>query len=147
MYDELYSAYTQDNILAASPMRLVVALYEGAVGAVRQARQCLANEQIMERSKAVSKTVEILTELMVSLDRDNGGELSARLHRLYSYMQQRVLEAHTRQDDAPLAEVESLLATLLEGWRQAAAQLEAASAPPAASYGETSAPCSVAETF
>jgi len=148
MYEELYSAYTQDSIMMATPMRLVVALYEGALGAVQSARHCLAAEQIMERSKAVSKAVEILAELIASLDREKGGELSARLHKLYSYMQQRVLEAHMRQADAPLAEVESLLTTLLDGWRQAAAKLEAAAPAQSASYGDTDpAPCSFAETF
>ena len=116
MYDELYKAYTDNNVLMASPMQLVVALYRGAIEAVEQARHALATEDIMGRSKFVCKAVDILGELLGSLDHEKGGEVSQRLASLYCYMQRRILEGHTRQADAPLAEVCSLLATLLEGW-------------------------------
>jgi len=127
MYDELYKAYTDNNVLLASPVQLVVALYRGGIDAVEQARQCLATDDIMARSKCISKAIEILGELLGSLDHEKGGEVSRRLASLYCYMQSRILEAHTRQADAPLAEVSSLLTTLLEGWEKVAAQME----PPA----------------
>jgi flagellar protein FliS len=123
MYDELYKAYNDDNILMATPMRLVTALYEGAISAVEQARRCLTAEDIMGRSTYITKAVNILGELISSLDRDKGGEISDRLGQLYAYMLQRVMEAHMRQLEEPLVEVSSLLSTLLDGWRSAEAQL------------------------
>jgi flagellar protein FliS len=129
MYDEIYKAYSNDSILMATPMRLVTALYEGAIDAVEQARHCLVTEQIMARSTHITKAVNILSELMASLDREKGGDISQSLGQLYAYMLQRVLEAHTRQADEPLAEVSSLLGTLLEGWRSAESQLANSLAP------------------
>lgn len=128
MYDELYKAYTDNNVLMASPLQLVVALYRGALDAVEQARRCLATEDIMGRSKFVSKAVDILGELLGSLDHERGGEVSRRLAALYCYMQKRILEGHTRQADEPFAECSSLLTTLLEGWDKVAAQAEAPAA-------------------
>ena len=46
-------------------------------------------------------------------------EIGRSLAGLYAYMQNRLLEANSKQTDAPLAEVESLLATLGEGWATA----------------------------
>jgi flagellar protein FliS len=147
MYDELYKAYNDDSILMASPMRLVTALYEGAISAVEQARRCLATEDIMGRSTYITKTVNIISELIASLDREKGGDISQRLGQLYAYMLQRVMEAHTRQAEEPLIEVSSLLSTLLEGWRSAEAQLAAgAAAPSKPVQAETSPSYSVFET-
>ncbi|HEY6987446.1 MAG TPA: flagellar export chaperone FliS [Bryobacteraceae bacterium] len=114
-----YRAYEEGSVASEHPMRLVVALYEGALEAAQNAGRCLESGDIMGRSKAVNKALRILTELLVSLDYDKGGEISLSLKQLYGYMQTRLLEAHVRQSAAPLREVEKLLATLIEGWRGA----------------------------
>jgi flagellar protein FliS len=59
----------------------------------------------------------VLLELATSLDSEQAPELAKRLGGLYSYMQQRLLEANLRQQDAPLADVLSLLTTLAEAWK------------------------------
>jgi flagellar secretion chaperone FliS len=115
----LYQAYEEGSVASEQPMRLVVALYEGALEAAQSAGRCLENGDILGRSKAVNKALRILTELLVSLDYEKGGEISLSLKRLYGYMQTRLLEAHARQSAAPLREVEKLLTTLIEGWRGA----------------------------
>ena len=63
-----------------------------------------------------------------SLNREQGGEISVRLAALYSYMQGRLIEANTRQTDAPLQEVEALLVSLSEAWQSAAFSLESEAA-------------------
>ena len=114
-----YQAYLEDSLATQDPMRLVLALYEGALEAARQARACIEARDIWGRSKAINKGIAILTELLVSLDYEKGGAISLNLKRLYSYMQTRLLEAHARQAAEPLSEVEKLLGTLIEGWRGA----------------------------
>jgi flagellar secretion chaperone FliS len=111
-----YQAYGDGSASGQHPVRLVAALYEGALDATRTAARCFESRDIQGRTKAINKAVAILTELLVSLDFEKGGEISRNLKRLYSYMQTRLLEAHTRQAAKPLGEVEKLLATLIEGW-------------------------------
>jgi flagellar protein FliS len=118
-----YQAYEEGSVSSQHPMRLVVALYEGALEAVRSAALCLESGDILGRSKAINKALRILTELLVSLDYEKGGEISLSLKRLYGYMQARLLEAHAQQAAAPLREVEKLLTTLVEGWRAASDRL------------------------
>jgi flagellar protein FliS len=117
-HDDPYQAYLSENIPTGNPVGLVTALYEGAIKAVQEARHCLETADIWGRSKAISKAVDILTELILSLDHDKGGDLSKRLQELYGYMQHRLLTAHANQEDQPMAEVISLLTTLLDGWYQ-----------------------------
>ncbi len=117
MAENPYAAYAESSMLGASPLQLVTRSYEGAIRAVQQAQECFALGDIMGRSKAITKAVSILTELMISLDHKKGGEISANLKRLYSYMQQRLLLAHTQKKVEPLIEVVGLLSNLLEAWK------------------------------
>jgi flagellar protein FliS len=121
--DDPYNAYLDNNIAAGNPVGLVTALYEGAIKAIQQARHCLETNDIWGRSKAISKAVDILTELVLSLDHEKGGDLSARLKDLYCYMQNRLLSAHASQEDEPMAEVIGLLSNLLDGWYKVADKL------------------------
>ena len=109
-------AYLESKILSADPMELIRLLYDGALRAIRNARVHLANNEIAERSRAISKAMAILTELSGSLDHAAGGEISRNLARLYNYMQERLLEANLHQADQPLAEVLDLLQVLAEAW-------------------------------
>jgi flagellar protein FliS len=111
-----YQSYLDDEILTADPIRLVQLLYRGALDAVADARLKLAEGKIRDRSRAITKAIEILAELSHSLAHDRGGDLSARLEALYDYMQRRLIEANQRQADGPLEEVERILGTLEEAW-------------------------------
>src|SRR5579884_3452929 len=130
--NEQYQAYVQNTLVGSSPMELIIALYEGAIEATQQAKRCFETGDIMERSKFISKTVNILTELSISLDMKNGGEMSLNLKRLYDYMMTRVLEAHMKKSPEMLDEVGQLLNSLLESWRVVAAKVQQASELPAA---------------
>jgi flagellar protein FliS len=116
MYASASQAYLESRILSADPVELVRMLYQGAIARVRDARDHLAAGDIAARSRAISKAIEMLSELTSSLDHDRGGEIAARLSQLYDYMQRRLLEANFQQADPPLADVLGLLMTLAEGW-------------------------------
>ena len=115
-----FGAYLESKVLSASPLELVALAYEGAIEAVRNARLHLAEKRIHERSRAITKAQLLIGELQKCLDFNQGGELSLQLGRLYDYMQRKLIEANFQQTEPPLREVEELLETLLESWRQLA---------------------------
>lgn len=117
-----FGAYLESKVLSASPLELVSLAYEGAIEAIGSARVCVREKRIHDRSRAITKAQLLIGELQKSLDFDRGGDLSQQLARLYDYMQRRLMEANFQQVEAPLAEVESLLGTVLESWRQLANQ-------------------------
>ncbi len=109
-------AYLESKVLSADPLELVEILYRAALAAIGSARRSLQQADIASRSKAIGRAMAILTELMLSVDRQSGGPLATNLVELYDYMQRRLIEANVEQAEAPLTEVGRLLATLLEGW-------------------------------
>lgn len=110
-----HDRYLESQILTADPVRLIRLLHRAAIEAIAAARRHLAAGEIRERSRRITKAWQIVQELTRSLDPE-AGDVGRSLARLYPYMQRRLLEANSRQLDAPLAEVEQLLTTLLEGW-------------------------------
>lgn len=115
--------YFEETIINADPIDLIRLLYQRAICCVQDAREHLRNKRIAERSAAVMKAYMVLAELRSALRPEATPELAGRLRSLYSYMQQRLLDANMRQDDPPLAEVLSLLTTLEEAWAGVAASL------------------------
>ena len=77
----------------------------------------LALGDVAGRSKEICRIIAILGELEGALNHSAGGSLSRNLARLYQYMRQRLTQANLDKSDGPLAEVESLLVTLGEGWK------------------------------
>jgi flagellar biosynthetic protein FliS len=91
-------------------MKLVHLLYEQALLEVRAARAAIAAGETADCSKRLTKALNILREL----EGESGHP--ANLAVLYEYMQRRLTEALISLRDEPIAEVESLIGTLHEGW-------------------------------
>ncbi len=130
MWQNAQDAYLETRVLSAEPIELVRMLYQGAIGAVEDARRHLAAGEIAARSRSISKAHKIMVELASALDYQRGAQISQRLAQLYDYMERRLIEANLQQSDAPLAEVRGLMATLAEAWE--GIRPPAASAAPAA---------------
>ena len=109
-------AYLESRVLSADPIELIRLLYQTALDSVQTARRNLAAGNIAERSRAVCRAIAAVGELDAALDHAAGGAISRNLAALYQYIRQRLTEGNMRQKDAPLAEAQSLLATLAEAW-------------------------------
>ncbi len=117
-----HTAYFEEGILSASPLRLVCLLYGKTISELKNARAFLAAKNVKERSAAISKACDVLAELISSLDIEQGGETAVRLQEIYSYATSRLLLANLNCDDSLIAEVLGLLVTLQEGWETLAAR-------------------------
>ena len=113
-----YRSSHEVEILSSSPIELIRLLYKGALDSVESSRIFLAKGKIRERSAAITKAALIIDELSASLDFERGGKLAADLRELYDYMQRRLLQANIDQAEPPLAEVQALIATLYDAWKQ-----------------------------
>ena len=129
-----YNSYLETQILSADPMQLIELLYRAAIDAVESARGHLRTGNIALRARSITKALEILNELALSLDVEKGGAIARNLAELYDYAVRRLLTANAGQVDAPLAEVKELLGTLLDGWQHCIAAQAAAAPLPAESH-------------
>jgi flagellar secretion chaperone FliS len=113
-----YQTYLENEILSASPVRLIQMLYTAALDSIASARRCLRAGDIRARSRAITKTMRIVTELSRSLNREAGGDLSQNLANVYGYVIRLLVESNAKQLETPLDEAERLLSTLAEAWAE-----------------------------
>jgi flagellar protein FliS len=116
MYTKGYQNCFDEEVLAANPLKLVQLLYRGALDSIASARRYLRLGDIRARSRAISRAMGIVTELSLSLNQTEGGELSRTLAELYGYVQTLLIKANAEQCDPPLAEAERLPTTLADAW-------------------------------
>ena len=109
----------ETGVIAASPHKLIIMLYEGAELAVRMAIKHMNDGDIAKKSTAISKASTIVVEgLRSALDLKQGGDIAQQLDALYEYMNQRLMLAHIKNQVAPLEEVLGLLRELHGAWEQ-----------------------------
>ena len=109
----------ETSVISASPHKLIVLLYDGALAAIKSAANHMAAGRIAEKGEAIGKALDIINNgLRASLDKKAGGDIAANLDALYVYMAQRLLTASVQNKTAMLEEVQSLLADLRDAWTQ-----------------------------
>ena len=129
----------ETGVVAASPHKLIVMLFEGAIVAINNAKTHMKAGQFEDKGKAITKAVLIVDEGMRgSLDKKAGGEIAANLDALYGYIIQCLMRANLRNDQALLDEAAALLADLKTAWDAIGDSAQpaqgAAPAPRAAAY-------------
>ncbi len=125
-YQNPYAAYKETGVKTASGGKLIVMLYEEAVRQLENAtgffseNDKLAPASIEKVNKCIVKTQEIITELQVSLNMDQGGEIAQNLLSLYTFFNQELTMANISQDKKRIDSVRKMLADLLGAWKTAA---------------------------
>jgi flagellar secretion chaperone FliS len=106
----------------AAPGQIVLMLFEGAIRFLDRAESGFDIEDPSEANEAIhnniSRAQEILHELNMALDLEQGGELARTLRSLYEYMDRRLLESNLRKSREGLLEVRKRLAVLRGAWEE-----------------------------
>jgi len=120
----------ETGVLAASPHKLIVMLFDGALAALNDAANGIRNRDIAVKGKSLSKAIMIIDSgLRAALDKKSGGEIAESLDALYEYMSGRLLTANVNSDLGVVEEVQRLLIELRDAWN-AIADTPAASGIP-----------------
>jgi flagellar protein FliS len=107
----------ETGVAAASPQRLIVMLYDGAIAGIGEARSHMVEGRTAAKGRALGKTISIIDEgLKAALDTSQGGAIAQQLMDLYDYIGRRLLLANLRSDVALLDEASRLLTELRGAW-------------------------------
>ncbi|MDY7578325.1 flagellar export chaperone FliS [Herbaspirillum sp. RTI4] len=109
----------ETGVVAASPHKLIIMLFEGAMTAIAMAGMHMRSMNIKDKGEAITKAILIVENgLRASLDLSEspGRDMALNLDALYDYMSRRLFEANVNNDPAILNEVHELLSGLKEAW-------------------------------
>lgn len=136
----------ETGVVAASPHKLIVMLFDGALASLATALHHMNNGNIAGKGQSISKAITIIDSgLRASLDKNAGGEIAQNLDALYEYMSAQLLKANLNNETGIVEEVQHLLKDLKGAWEAidpaataaAAAPPQATTASPASGYEET----------
>lgn len=131
----------ETGVAAASPHKLIVMLFEGALVAIRNASMHMKAGDIAKKGAAISKAIMIVENgLRASLDPVGGGQIAVQLDSLYDYIGRRLLSANLNNDPAMLDEVHALLLDLKSAWDAIGDQPAAGGTGSSADAGGAAAP-------
>jgi flagellar protein FliS len=129
-YNNALSAYRETRIKTASQGQLIIMLYDKALQHLDRGLELLEMNKsgkkdpgkIEEINKSILKAQEIITELTVSLDFDQGGDIAKNLFSLYTWFNHELLEANISQDLRRVTAVRGMLNELRNAWSEIAAK-------------------------
>lgn len=108
----------RSEVTRARPTRVVVMLYDEAIASLAAAIEAMAQNQIEERCNRVNVVTEIIGTLHMSLDMENGGEISDQLGSLYRFVLAQLIRINIGSDAALAAKVIALLTPLRDAWEE-----------------------------
>lgn len=110
-------AYLQSTVENAPPIKIVRLMYEGALRFLDRAA-AIEPGVPGERTRWLSRADAIVNELRASLDHTHDPRVSGDLDRLYLFVHERIAHAIIEEDPALIPGARTVLATLLEGWKE-----------------------------
>jgi flagellar protein FliS len=117
------SNYQEHSLEGASPVDLVVALYDGIIRFLYAAIAAVERDDIAGRRVAVKRALAILIHLQARLRTDIGGRSAQVLSEFYASMFALILQASVGNSTERFEEVIGFVRTIRDTWRQVAAEI------------------------
>ncbi len=105
-----------ENINEDYPCRLIVMLYDEAIASLRAAIAAIESGDIEARYKATAQVTEVISQLYLSLDMEQGGEIADNLGRIYNLVIAQMTQVNFTNDATLAAQMIDLLLPLRDSW-------------------------------
>jgi len=112
--------YLMQQLMSASPNRLVAMLYDRAIGLLTEAVDAIEQNDVERRWRVNRKATEVICHLWETLDMERGGEVAENLNKLYGFMLKRLLAVDMENSADAAREVIKLLEPLRRSWHEMA---------------------------
>lgn len=120
--------FLKNMVESASPLQLIVILYDGAIQWLQMSKKEInthAGSELPNWSTFaghMDKAARILIHLQESLDFTQSKEISEKLFDLYEFMKSELLQANIKKDVKRIDNVLDLLRDLKASWKEACAK-------------------------
>jgi flagellar secretion chaperone FliS len=120
--------YRQFSVQGATPLGLVVMLYDGAVAAMQRAIVAIEAHDISEKCTYLTRAQAIILQLEGTLNFAAGGEVAQTLKALYVYARAEMMKANVENSPQILRSLMEKIVAVREAWYEADHRPGAASA-------------------
>jgi flagellar protein FliS len=131
-WNETEKTYRRAAVQNATPIGLVIILYDLLVGDLRRAVAAMRAREIEVRCVELKHAFLVLQQLEGSLDMEKGGEAARGLSRFYSFVRAQLMQAQLQNKPELLERQIELILDVRTAWMEVDAQRVAPSTIPAA---------------
>jgi flagellar protein FliS len=131
-YGNYVQEYRKNAVNGASPVQLVVMLYDGALRFMEAGRAAMLRGDLIVQNQNLQKAQRIVLELMATLNMDKGGEISQNLMALYTFVLEQLVQANVHDSTDPIDHAMKTMSGLRESWAQLELQSRTGIPPEAA---------------
>ena len=115
-YTKGNSAYLNNQILTASPKKLIEILFEAGIKHSKIAIYHIEQGNLQQVNEQLIKVQNIVLELKYAVQPSEDSDISGQLISLYDFMYGQLLLANTEKDKERVETVQKMLEELLETW-------------------------------
>lgn len=108
--------YKQNSVKTASPAKLTLMLYDGAVKFCNIAIEGIDANDIMKANENIIKAEKIIVELRATLDMKY--PIAKEFDRVYDYIYRRLVEANMKKDKDILNDALKHIKTMRDTWKE-----------------------------
>jgi len=116
---EVAGLYSQGNAHGASPLGLVVALYDTILRDLRRAGDAIAQGDVEKRTFELNHALRVIAELENVLDFERGSDAAPKLKNFYVVMRGMILDASIKNSREALHQLWEIFATVRKAWNEA----------------------------
>lgn len=113
--------YQKNEVETASPEKILILLYDGAIQFLNKAKIAMEQKNIPEIHNNIIGCENIILEFINTVDEENGGDFAVRIKALYEYFYNTLVQANLKKDVTKIDEVLKHLVDLRATWKQAIA--------------------------
>jgi flagellar protein FliS len=121
--------YREAALRGATPVGLVVLLYEQAVQDLQRALTAMRQNNIQQRTREINHAIAILGQLNGTLDMENGGQVARNLRHFYECAKNNLVLAQGQVSSEIIRGQITDLLELREAWCEVNRNLEQAAGP------------------
>jgi flagellar secretion chaperone FliS len=110
-------SYREEGVRGASPVGLIVILYQEVHRSILRAQQALVQGHIEQRTSELNHAVEVIGHLQGTLNFEKGGDVAPKLSRFYNVARGKILEANILSSKEILEWLSQEFAAHIEAWQ------------------------------
>ena len=110
--DNRYHQYRQVEVNTTNRGKIIVMLYSGAITFLNKSKLYMEKKDYENKGKYLTKALNIIEELNISLDLQKGGEIAKNLKSLYLFMDRFLNQANIENNFDKIDEVIKILEKL-----------------------------------
>ena len=110
------NVYQRTAIETADPLQLIILCYETAIRDLKQAKELHETCDMNAAYRKIRHAQDLVTELLVCLDYERGGDVARNLNRLYNFTLRQLIGINSRESVSIYDHLVRILSILMEGW-------------------------------